>query len=91
MSVQPTVRRPWLRRGIIWRRLRCWLPVYAHRYLPAGRGNFGHPVLSMWQTDIICYGVDLADYMHREFDEVRGEVDESRNPRATIRFWRDLL
>ena len=67
------------------------VPVYGHRYLPAGRGSSGHPVLSMWQTDIIYYGVDLADYMHREFDEVRGEVDESRNPRATIRFWRDLL
>ncbi|MFD7387884.1 hypothetical protein ACFV46_05410 [Streptomyces sp. NPDC059852] len=45
----------------------------------------------MWQTDIIYYGLDLADYMHQEFDEVRGEVDESWNPRATALFWRDLL
>jgi hypothetical protein len=67
------------------------VPVYAHRYLPAGRGSFGHPVLSMWQTDIIYYGLDLADYMHQEFDEVRGEVDESWSPRATVPFWRDLL
>ncbi|MFI6021229.1 hypothetical protein ACIBCP_26765 [Streptomyces sp. NPDC051287] len=67
------------------------VPVYAHRYLPAGRGSFGHPVLSMWQTDIIYYGLDLADYMHQEFDGARGEVDESWNPQATVPFWRDLL
>ncbi|MFE9967607.1 hypothetical protein [Streptomyces sp. NPDC005525] len=67
------------------------VPVYAHRYLPAGQGSFGHPVLSMWQTDIIYYGLDLVDYMHQEFDEARGEVDESWRPRATVPFWRDLL
>ncbi|MGA5139905.1 hypothetical protein [Streptomyces azureus] len=67
------------------------VPVYAHRYLPAGRGSHGHPVLSMWQTDIIYYGSDLVDYVHREFDEARGDVDESWNPRATVPFWRDLL
>lgn len=67
------------------------VPVHAHRYLPAGRGSSGHPVLSMWQTDIICYGLDLADYMHQEFDEARGEVDDGRSPRATAPFWRDLL
>jgi hypothetical protein len=67
------------------------VPVYAHRYLPAGRGSFGHPVLSMWQTDIIYYGLDLVDYVHQEFDGARGAVDESWNPRATVPFWRDLL
>ncbi|AQS68941.1 hypothetical protein [Streptomyces pactum] len=67
------------------------VPVYAHRYLPAGRGHFGHPVLSMWQTDIIYYGLDLVDYLHKEFDEVRGEVDAHWKPRATAPFWRDLL
>ncbi|MFD9786176.1 hypothetical protein ACFWYX_19790 [[Kitasatospora] papulosa] len=67
------------------------VPVYAHRYVPAGQGSSGHPVLSIWQTDIIYYGEDLVDYMHREFDETRGDVDESWNPRATAPFWRDLL
>ncbi|WP_405537321.1 hypothetical protein OG787_31160 [Streptomyces sp. NBC_00075] len=67
------------------------VPVYAHRYLPAGQGSSGHPVLSMWGTDIICYGLDLADYIHQEFDEARGDVDESWEPRATVSFWRDLL
>lgn len=67
------------------------VPIYAHRYLPAGRGNFGHPVLSMWQSDVIYYGLDLVDYMHQEFDEARGEVDDRWNPRATVSFWQDLL
>ncbi|MFH0173440.1 hypothetical protein ACIA6D_25410 [Streptomyces cacaoi] len=67
------------------------VPVYAHRYVPAGRGSHGHPVLSMWQTDAIYYGLDLSDYIHQEFDEARGDVDETWNPRATVPFWRDLL
>ncbi|MET9869000.1 hypothetical protein ABZZ16_23000 [Streptomyces sp. NPDC006386] len=67
------------------------VPVFAHRYLPAGRGSFGHPVLSMWQTDIIYYGLDLLDYVRHEFDEARGEVDKNWNPQATVPFWRDLL
>ncbi|MFD4583183.1 hypothetical protein [Streptomyces sp. NPDC058434] len=67
------------------------VPVYAHRCLPAGRGTFGHPVLSMWQTDIIYYGTDLADYIHQEFEDGRGNVGESWSPRATAPFWRDLV
>ena len=39
------------------------IPIYGHRYLPAGNGTHGHPVLSVYQTDIIFYGTDLADYM----------------------------
>jgi hypothetical protein len=67
------------------------VPVYGHRYLPAGPGSFGHPVLSLSQTDVICYGLDLVDYMHREFSGARGDVDEGWNPSATVPFWRDLL
>ena len=43
------------------------VPVFGHRYLPAGRGTFGHPVLSIHQTDIVCYGADLVDYVFQEF------------------------
>ncbi|MFF5477668.1 hypothetical protein ACFY5C_10040 [Streptomyces sp. NPDC012935] len=65
------------------------VPVYGHRFLPAGRGTWRHPVLSMWGTDIICYGHDLADYIDHEF----GEVDEDAPwaPRASVPFWRDFL
>lgn len=68
------------------------VPVYGHRYLPAGRGTCGHPVLSMWQTDIIYYGLDLADYIDREFGTVGPyEGTDTWNPQATVPFWRDLL
>ncbi|SNY50309.1 hypothetical protein [Paractinoplanes atraurantiacus] len=62
------------------------VPVYAHRFLPAGVS--GHPVLSVYQTDIIYYGVDLTDWLHREFGLGSASPGE---PRATVPFWRDLL
>ncbi|KOX34279.1 hypothetical protein ADL06_07815 [Streptomyces sp. NRRL F-6491] len=71
------------------------VPVYAHRYLPAGRGTSGHPVLSVWQTDMIYYGLNLVDYVHREFDERREDADDTTDdtwdPKATVPFWRDFL
>jgi hypothetical protein len=67
------------------------VPVYAHRFLPAGRGTFGHPVLSMWGTDIICYGADLLHYVDREFEEPRPELPDHWRPQATVPFWRDYL
>ena len=66
------------------------VPVYGHRYLPAGRGTFGHSVLSMWQTDIIYYGLDLADYINREFSG-RGPGEEPWEPQASVEFWKDLV
>jgi hypothetical protein len=44
------------------------VPLYVHRFLPAGRGTWGHPVLSIWGVDVIYYGADLLDYIAREFD-----------------------
>ncbi|MFI5893764.1 hypothetical protein ACIA5D_27045 [Actinoplanes sp. NPDC051513] len=54
------------------------VPVYAHRYLPAGRTTSGHSVLSVHHlTDIIVYGLDLPDYIDHEF----------RQPVVTAPFW----
>ncbi|MEU8236487.1 hypothetical protein AB0C12_43440 [Actinoplanes sp. NPDC048967] len=61
------------------------VPVYSHRYLPAGRGTSGHPVLSVMQTDIISYGADLTTYIRHEFG---GEPLQAGRP--TVAFWRDL-
>lgn len=59
------------------------IPVYSHRYLPGTAGKWGHPVLSVHQTDIIFYGNDLADYIRNEFT---GQA--SRLPaHATVGFW----
>jgi hypothetical protein len=38
------------------------IPIYGHRYLPDKPSEAGNPVLSVWQTDIMQYGHDLADY-----------------------------
>lgn len=62
------------------------IPLFAHRYLPAGIS--GHPVLSMYQTDIVSYGNDLDDWLHREFGVGVGTPGERR---ATVPFWRDLV
>jgi hypothetical protein len=68
------------------------VPVYIHRYLPAGRGTSGHPVLSVMQTDIIYYGVDLAEYIHQEFGGPGlDRYDPRWQPRATVPFWGDFL
>lgn len=67
------------------------VPVYAHRFLPAGRGSHGHPVLSIWGTDIIYYGADLADYINHEFDDFSAHTPDDRAPRATVSFWQDFL
>jgi hypothetical protein len=65
------------------------VPVYAHRYLPAGRGTYGHPVLSMYQTDIIIYGTDLADYINQEFG--RWCISADWTPPPMVPFWSDFL
>ena len=64
------------------------VPIYSHRYLPAGKGTFGHLVLSVYQTDIICYGADLDDYIEREFGAAHAVAG---NPRPTVEFWREFI
>lgn len=59
------------------------VPLYGHRYLPGTAGEWGHPVLSVHQTDIIFYGNDLADYVHHEF---AGRAS-ALTARATVGFW----
>lgn len=69
------------------------VPVWGHRYLPAGRGGSGHPVLSVHQTDIIYYGTDLVDYLFQEFNIGPGieRGDPRWQPRATVAFWQDFI
>jgi hypothetical protein len=62
------------------------VPLFSHRYLPAGLD--GHPVLSVYQSDVVYYGADLADWLNREF--ALGEPSPTV-ARATVPFWRDLL
>jgi hypothetical protein len=63
------------------------VPVYRHRYLPAEPAPRAAPVFSVYQTDVIYYGNDLADYIDHEFG-----MSKPWTPRPTIRipFWSDL-
>jgi hypothetical protein len=63
------------------------IPLYSHRYLPAGLSD--HPVLSIYQTDIVSYGSDLKDWLHREFG--LGTAFEGPERRTRVLFWRDLV
>jgi hypothetical protein len=62
------------------------IPLYAHRYLPAAIA--GHPVLSIYQTDVIGYGADLTDWLHREFGIGAPATHRSR---PTVPFWSALV
>jgi hypothetical protein len=65
------------------------VPVYAHRCLLADPDRTGTPVLSMYQTDIIYYGVDLVDYWHHEFGSPVATPEDHQY--ATIPFWSSFL
>jgi hypothetical protein len=71
------------------------IPVWGHRYLPAGRGTYGHPVLSIYQTDIIMFGTDLAEYIAIEFHRRSMIPDLTPPPGWTeppmVPFWSDFL
>ena len=72
------------------------VPIHSHRYLPVGRGTYGHAVLSIYQTDIVIYGSDLADYIDNDFGvSPAAHRDAPRKPgprplRLTVEFWSDF-
>ncbi len=43
------------------------IPIYVHRMIPDRPHDYANPVFSVHQTDIICYGCDLRDYIVHEF------------------------
>ncbi|MFF8613046.1 hypothetical protein [Streptomyces sp. NPDC015350] len=59
------------------------VPVRGHRYMPGTAGEYGHPVLSAHQTDIILYGNDLADCVQHEF----AGRSNGLLAHATVGFW----
>ncbi|MER5989075.1 hypothetical protein [Streptomyces sp. NPDC001787] len=67
------------------------IPVYSHRYLPPGRGVYGHPVLSVSGADIICYGRDLWDYVAREFVGWDAAEGDASDVSPSVPFWTDLV
>jgi hypothetical protein len=65
------------------------IPVYSHRFIPAALSEAGNPVFSVYQTDIIHYGLDLPSYLHAEFDACNPYPVPSE-PKE-IRFWSELV
>ncbi len=77
------------------------IPITGHRYLLANSREAGNPVLSVWQSDIICYGSNLKNFLllelsellgldHREVAEV-ANADMTREKIAAIPFWGELM
>jgi len=66
------------------------IPIFGHRYLPAEPEAAGNPVFSVYQTDIICYGVDLRRYLLCEFGRL-DFAEATRGEPRRIRFWTDII
>lgn len=67
------------------------VPVYAHRYMPDAPHEMGNPVYSVYQADMIVYGVDLVSYFAREFDAPLPEgYSPAMFPRG-VRFWEGMV
>ena len=66
------------------------IPVYGHRYMPETPRTAGNPVFSVYQSDIIVYGRNLASYIDHEFvaDPLDFVMpDEGRS----IPFWSEMV
>jgi hypothetical protein len=69
------------------------IPICSHRFIAAEPSLAGNPVFSIYQTDMIEYGVDLHAYLLREFGN-RAERDALPDPSRKsrrIRFWSDIV
>jgi hypothetical protein len=65
------------------------IPIYGHRHMPDRPHERANPVFSVYQTDIIYYGVDLADYFDHEFLRPAPRRTLPRAPRQ-IELWSDI-
>lgn len=65
------------------------IPIYSHRYIPEEPHESGNPIFSAYQSDIIYYGRDLADYFDHELNRNanRGALTNVKR----IRFWSDMV
>jgi hypothetical protein len=77
------------------------IPITGHRYLLAGSREASNPVLSVWQSDIICYGANLRNFLLLEFSgllalddpEIIAKANHglSEETIAAIPFWGGLI
>ncbi len=67
------------------------IPLYSHRFLPDRPNEWGNPVFSIHQTDIIYYGANLVEYVENEFIRQPGHKLVLTTPIKKIEFWTDFL
>ncbi|SQI36329.1 Uncharacterised protein [Leminorella richardii] len=67
------------------------IPLYSHRYLPDTPCEAGNPVFSVYQTDIIYYGNDLASYFAAEFGFTLPGAFHPANEPKPVAFWCELV
>ena len=75
------------------------IPVFERRYLLAEPCEAGNPVLSIYQLDVIIYGVDLHDYFLTDFGKLVGGgnaygsrlTQEKFEAYQMIPFWGEFL
>lgn len=67
------------------------IPIYAHRAIPNEPLDADNPVFSIYQTDIIVYGRDLADYLVAEFDRAHHQPIRKLSDIRSIHFWTRML
>ncbi|MEL6191651.1 MAG: SMI1/KNR4 family protein [Bacteroidota bacterium] len=67
------------------------IPIYSHRYISSLPNESGNPVFSVYQTDIIYYGLNLADYFSNEFEIILPESFQVKKEPKEIPFWAELV
>lgn len=66
------------------------IPIYSHRYVVSDR-DINYPIISVYQTDIIYYGINILDYFEREFDKNKKWTDKDYIEINRIPFWSDII
>ena len=67
------------------------ITVYGHRYMPERPSTAGNPVLSVYQSDMMRYGSDLADYLRNEFLRPEDEMIRVREDVRPVEGWQAFL
>jgi len=66
------------------------VPVFVHQMLPTTPCQVGNPIFSIWQTDAIYYGEDLAGYLEIAFfGRPHNTIHECRL--LHIDFWTNMV
>lgn len=66
------------------------IPICSHRYIPSEPYETDNPIFSVYQTDIIYYGINLLDYLQIEFNFKKHKNIYFKDNKY-IRFWSDIV